>query len=169
MHKILYLLQVFWIAISNPFRKTYTANVCRHRTKKIGKVVAHGESHIMSMPLSENGNPDYCLDCIAKMSIKCAWCENPIHVGDPVTLYIPNESFKVPEHAVRHDKDERCLVGCLGWNCADSGADRQGFWIPPGKVARVPSPIEVLMSDGGGGRAVIIGDLSNPNDLGKVI
>jgi hypothetical protein len=121
------------------------------------------------MPLSENGNPDYCLDCIAKMSIKCAWCENSIHVGDPVTLFIPKESYKVPEHAVRYDKDERLLIGCLGWNCAGSGIDRQGFWMPPGRVERIPSPIEILLSGESKGKAIIVNDLSNPNDLGKIV
>jgi hypothetical protein len=142
--------------------------------QKTGKITSHGESRTMSMPLSENGNPDYCLECIAKMSIRCAWCESSIHIGDPVTLYIPQESYQVPGHAVRYDKDERRFVGCLGWNCACSGADRQGFWIPPGKVYRVPSPIEMhmlemLMSSGNDDKAVVVRDLSDPSDLGKVI
>lgn len=169
MPKILYRLRVLWLAISYSSRKTYTANDCGHCTKKTGKVTSHGESHVVSMPLSENGNPDYCLDCIAKMSIQCAWCENSIHIGDPVTLYIPNESFKIPKHAVRYDEDPECLVGCLGWNCASSGADRQGFWMPPGRVARVLSPIEMLMSSKNGGEVIIVTDLSDPNNLGKVI
>ncbi len=169
MHKIVYCLRVLWLALSHPFRKTYTANVCGHNTKKAGKITSHGQSRTVSMPLSENGMPDYCFDCIAKMSIRCAWCENSIHVGDPVTLYTPQEPFEVPEYAVRYSKDDRCLVGCLGWNCAETGADRQGFWMPPGTVARVPSPIEMLMSVGSEGRVVIVGDLSDPNDLGKVV
>lgn len=164
-----YRLRVFLLTISRLFCKTYTANICKHRTKKTGEIVYDDGSCTLSMPLSENGNPDYCLDCITKMSIKCAWCENSIHIGDPVTLYIPQESFKIPEHAVRYDKDERCLVGCLGWDCAQTGADRQGFWMPPGKVTRVPSLIEMLMSSENQGKAVIIRNLSNPSDLGKVI
>lgn len=166
MYKILCHLQAFWLAISHPFRKTYATNVCGHSTKKTGKVMAHGESLVMSMTFSENSTPDCCLNCIAKMSIRCAWCGNPIHVGDPVTLYTPKKSFKAPEHAVRYDS---CLVGCLGWNCADSGADRQRFWIPPGKVARVPSPIEILMSKGDEGNMAVFKDLSNPKDFGRVI
>lgn len=169
MHTILYYLQVCWLAVSHPFRKTYAANVCGHRTKKTGKVTSRGESYAISMPLSKNGSPDYCLDCIAKMSIGCAWCERSIHIGDPVTLYMPRETFKVPEHAVRYDEDDRFLVGCLGWECAETGADHQGFWMPPGKVARVPSPIETLMLGGDDSKAVIVGDLSDPKHLGKVI
>ncbi len=169
MHKIVYRLHVLWLAVTYPFRKTYTTNMCGHLTKRSGKITSHGESYIMTMPLSENGNPGYCLDCLAKMSIRCAWCENSIHIGDPVTLYISRGSNKVPEHAVRYDRDERCYVGCLGWGCAETGADRQGFWMPPGKVARIPSPMEMLMSSGSNGKAVIVGDLSNPHDLGKVI
>ncbi|MFN3188569.1 MAG: hypothetical protein ACK42D_03465 [Candidatus Paceibacteria bacterium] len=161
-------LLALWLAVSYPFRKTYTANVCTHRTKSIGRVQAHGERYAIAMPLTENGNPDYCLDCIADMSIICAWCENHIHVGDPVTLYIPQESYKVPEHAVRYDADERCLIGCLGWDCADTGADRQGFWLPPGKVVLAVSPFEMIMAGKSHGQPVVYGDLSDPNDLGKV-
>ncbi len=169
MHKIRFRLRVAWLAITYPFRKTYTASVCGHRTKKVGKITSRGESRTMSMPLSENKKPEYCLACIAKMSIRCAWCENSIHIGHPVTLYIPDESYQVPEGAVRYDEDEQCLVGCLGWNCAVSGADRQGFWMPPGKVLRVPSPIEMLMANGMKGKGVIVGNLSDPNDLGTVV
>lgn len=169
MQKILYYLWVMWLTVSIPIRKTYTATTCGHQTKKTGKISPDSESSIMSMPLSKNGNPDYCLDCLGKMSIKCAWCKNPIHIGDPVTLYIPEESFEIPKHAVKYHEDERCLVGCLGWDCASSGADRQGFWVPPGKVERVPSPMGLLMSDGNSGRAIIVDDLSNPSDLGRLI
>ena len=169
VHKIYYYLRLFWLSISWPFRKTYTANICGHHTKKTGKVVSHGVSHQIGMPLANNGNPDYCLKCIGEMSIKCAWCKSPINIGDPVTLYIPNESSGVPSYAVRYDKDPRCLVGCLGWNCASTGGDRQGFWVPPGKVKRVPSPIEMLMEGGSETKAVVIGDLSDPSDLGQVI
>ena len=37
------------------------------------------------------------------------------------------------------------LVGCLRWECASTGADRMGFWVPPGIVHRVPSAIEMCM------------------------
>lgn len=169
MNKKFYRLLVLRLFISYPFRKTYTANICGHHTKRIGEVTSRGESRILSMPISQNGSPDYCLDCIAKMSIKCAWCDNTIHVGNPVTLYIPKESYKVPKDAVRYDKDRRRFVGCLGWNCAETGADRSGFWIPPGKVERVPSPLEMLMEKGPLCQGVIVSDLSDQSDLGKVI
>lgn len=164
---MLYYLKLCWLAMSHPFRETYVANICGHKTKKKGRIVSLGEGHIMDMPLSENGNPDHCLECIAAMSIKCAWCSGPIHIGSPVTLYVPKESFEVPDHAVRFQDDPQCLVGCLGWDCAGSGMDRAGFWYPPGKVYRVPTPMEMALASGG--RAVIVHDLGNPADIGKVI
>ena len=169
MRKILHRFQDLLFTFSNPLKKTYVANVCGHKTKKTGLVLSKNGRHTMSMPISENGNPDYCIDCISKMTIRCAWCGDSIHIGDPVTLYVPNEIYKIPEYAVKYKEDERCFVGCLGWDCASSGADRQGFWMPPGKVSRVPSPIEMLLSGKNIGRAVIIGDLSDPSDIGKVI
>lgn len=169
MHKMLYHLWSLWLILSHPFRRTYTANVCGHRTKRAGKTASYGQESLNSMALSENGKPDYCLECLAKMAIRCAWCGKPICIGEPVTLYAPKETFRVPKHAVRYDRDERYLVGCLGWNCAATGADRQGFWVPPGKVARVLSPIEMLMLGGNGDGMVIVNDLSDPNDLGEIV
>ncbi len=178
MQKISYHLKVLWLTVSYLFQKNYIANVCGHQTKQEGVVTSQGESYILKMPLADNNHPDYCLDCISKMSVRCAWCEKPINIGHPVTLYLapsPKEGFKIPEGAVRYfennDEGTECLVGCLRFECAVSGADRQGFWIPPGKVARVPSPIELLLSQGNQDKTkmVIVSDLSDPNDLGKFV
>ncbi len=159
-------LKVGAVILSHPFRKTYTANICGHPTKKTGRITPFSETLTMSMPLVENGNPDYCLDCISKMSIHCAWCAHPIYIGKPVTLYAPQEHFLLPEHAVRYRDDPRCFVGCLRRDCSDGGIDRAGFWMPPGKVHRVPSPLEmVLMS----GKTVITNDLGDPNNLGEIV
>lgn len=173
MHTIIYYLSTFWLVITNPFRRTYTSNVCKHRTKRAGSIVSGGHRLLTSMPLAANGSPDYCLDCIAGMSIKCAWCDNPISIGDPVTLYVAGESCKIPEHAVRLKEDPRRLVGCLGFDCAETGADRQGFWVPPGRVEQMDSPIDVLFkmfeSGDDSEHIVIVDDLSNSADTGKVV
>jgi hypothetical protein len=171
MNSLLFYLQLFWAAITKPVKKTYKANVCSHETNKSGRISSLGRISLMKMPLSENGNPDYCLECIGKMAIECAWCKEPISIGDPVTLYIANEenASELSEHAVRYAEDPQCVVGCLRWNCGQSGIDRQGFWMPPGQVERIPSPLEMMMTPGNEGKAVIIGDLSDPNDKGKLI
>ena len=188
MHSVMYRLQVLWLNATRQLRKTYIANACGHQTKKTGEVRANGARYILSLPLWKNGNPDYCIDCIANMSIKCAWCSHPIRVGDPITLYSPGprmdfisseepsevqrvraqDDFVVPDHAVVYCDDPLMLVGCLRWDCADSGMDRQGFWFAPGKVHRVLSPIEMLLAGGGDSRAVVVGDLSDPTNIGKV-
>jgi hypothetical protein len=135
----------------NPFRR-YTA-LCGHRTKLTGRVSAFGRSITTRMPKPQNGEVKYCLDCIGSMAIRCAWCADPIFIGDPVTLYISRKpSFEIPEHAVIHETEPLQLVGCLGWNCADTGADRAGFWMPgedgKGKVQRVPTAYERMMGSG---------------------
>lgn len=90
------------------------------------------------------------------MAIRCAWCGNRIFIGDPITLYTPltqeltqNNDFQVPENAVVYSKDPLQLVGCLGWNCAESGADRAGFWVPgengKGRVQRVQTAYEAIL------------------------
>lgn len=132
----------------SPFR--YTAVKCGHITKRTGLVSVFGETATVKMPLNKDGSLDYCLKCIGKMGIRCAWCGHPIFIGDAVTLYTPHSDFQVPAYAVVFKNDPLQLVGCIRWNCAESGVDRAGFWIPDengkGKVLRVRSPIEAMMN-----------------------
>ncbi len=67
----LFWLRKVFLNVSRCFRKTYTANVCSHKTKQ-QDIMQHGDGRntIMEMPLADNGNPDYCVECIGKL--KCA-------------------------------------------------------------------------------------------------
>lgn len=174
LQKLQYRLELIWLVFSEDFRKTYTANICKHSTKLKGRILSTEDDFVMGMPFSTDGNPDYCLECIGKMSIQCTWCGKRIRIGKPVTLCAPRDeaTFKAPPYAVRYHEDEKHFVGCLRWECADSGIDRAGFWMPPGLVIRVPSPIETFLAGNLGGDnegVLIIEDLSNPNDLGKIV
>lgn len=120
----------------------------------------------VNMPLSENGSPDYCVCCINKMAIRCAWCGESINIGDPVTLCSPvHESFKVPDYAVKYGEGNQ-LVGCLRWGCGEAMC-RSGFWMPPGIVERVPSPLELCLS-GPTGSMVFVSNIADPKDIGTV-
>lgn len=135
---------------------------CGHETEIKGGVSAFGESGTFTIPKNDDGTFDYCLDCIRKMTIRCAWCGKPIFIGQPVTLYTPaDENFQIPEHAVIYKENPLRLVGCLRWNCAQTGADRAGFWIPPGKVYRTLSPIEqcLVSAEEEKQEVIIVGDL----------
>jgi len=113
----------------------------------------------MRMPLANNGHPDYCLKCIGKMSIRCVWCGRTILIGSPITLLTPLESFNVPDYAVKYGEGKiSAYVGCLGWDCADTGADLAGYWMPPGVVTRVQSPSEIVLQTG---KLVMVGDTRN--------
>lgn len=135
------------------FGKRYTAKKCGHRTRRSGRYAAFGEYRSRRFPLNDSGTMDWCLECMGKMTIRCGWCGDPIFVCDPITLYVPKDPTKMPEYAVRYEENGHVhVVGCLGWGCADSGADRKGFWMPgedgKGRVARVPSPIEIMFATG---------------------
>lgn len=155
--RVLYAVQELLIALSNPFRKSHIANICGHLTRQKGLINDGRNTISMRMPLAKNGHPEYCLDCIGKMTIRCAWCGEPIIIGSPITLYTPKQSFVVPDYAVRYG-EEGALVGCLRWACAVSGADLCGYWMPPGEVERVLSPIELCLQSG---QAVVVGDTHN--------
>ncbi len=135
----------------------YTATKCGHRTKLAGQVSAFGQTITTKMSMNKSGSVDYCLDCIAKMAIQCAFCGDPIFIGDPITLYTPRDGFQIPDHAVVYREEPLQLVGCLGSNCADTGADRAGFWLPgengKGRVQRVKAAYEGIL-----GAKVPVGD-----------
>lgn len=108
--------------------------------------------------VNTNGQILCCDKCFIRMAIPCAWCGLPITLGDPITLYKPKEGYTPPTGVVTH---EEALVGCLRWECAYSGADRAGFWVPDeknekGRVMRVPSPLEIIQKLFGGGMPMIL-------------
>lgn len=135
-----------WICIKLFFGFKIIAD-CGHKTKKDDNVCVRDKQIKVSLRIQENGRMIFCHKCFEKMIIFCAWCGSPIFIGDPITLYSPKDDFKIPSHAKIYEGDGVLkLVGCFGWDCAVTGADRAGFWIPPGKVKRVPSPIEIAMA-----------------------
>ncbi|MFA6077976.1 MAG: hypothetical protein WC724_03065 [Candidatus Paceibacterota bacterium] len=154
--------------------RRYMATICGHHTKRTGKVSAFGHTITTKMPINEEGSVDYCLDCIAKMAIRCAWCGNPIFIGKPITLYTPvSADFKIPEYAVVYEREPSLqLVGCLRWDCAETGADRAGFWVPgedgKGRVERVPTVYEMIFAMKGSSMLLVndtgdIAEARNPN------
>lgn len=171
-----------WLKKMPSLPPTLTATICGHQTHLKGPVTALGESITTTMPRNEDGSTDYCLDCIGKMAIRCAWCGGTIFIGDPVTLYTPRSAesfrksdettfvsapgvdFQIPNHAVVFNTSPLQLVGCLRMSCAGSGADRAGFWVPRpdnvGGVQRVQTAFEQILANGG--NAVIIGDVNDP-------
>lgn len=60
-------------------------------------------------------------------------------------------------------------MGCLRWDCAKTGADRAGFWHPPGKVFRVTTPLEMCLQNlqNGGDGVVVIENLNDFEEATK--
>jgi len=174
MKKLSHYMEFVWQVLSRPFRRTYVATKCGHKTKLEGWVEALGASGTMfAGSLTKGGvGPEYCLECLAQMSIRCAWCKSPICIGQPITLYsLKERSYTLPPEGVIEfkDGDRVCYVGCLRWNCAGSGADRAGFWVSPGEVRRVPTVYEAILAGGQGDRPFIVEDLGDPDDLGRFV
>lgn len=129
-------------------------------TKKRDKIKVLGETCTTVIPFKEQ--PEYCHKCLSEMVIRCAWCGDPIFIGDAITLYSPTKKdYEFPSHAVFYDKEKKIVVGCLGWNCDRTGGDRAGFWFPPSKVHRVPTAWKTLCQNPDA-KAIITSDLSDP-------
>ena len=112
------------------FGKYYIASKCGHETKSMAKVNIFGKE--FTIIVHNPKKAEYCSSCLAKMSIRCAWCGEFILVDDPITLYTPvKKTFQIPDYAVKYSENPLQLVGCLGWKCAESGIDRAGFWVGP--------------------------------------
>jgi len=130
------------MVISNFFRDlfkiTYVAS-CGHKCIISDELTAFGQTIIYTLPI-KGGKIEYCHKCLGKMTIRCAWCGNPIFIGDFITLYRPTrkKDFVIPSWAVIYDnKKEQQLVGCQRKGCVDSNTDYCGHWLPPGKVKAV--------------------------------
>lgn len=144
---------------------------CGHKTQQKGEVHAFGQMTVTKMPVNEKGSFDYCLDCIGTMAIRCAWCGKAIFIGDPITLYDQPADFVMPEYAVTYGDSPKCLVGCLRHDCADTGSDRAGYWLPnqngEGSVHRVETIYDVI-DDLGEGTVVVLDNVSDITEPARV-
>lgn len=138
------------------FRVRVLARRCGHQSPLNGTVSAYGEFTEMRMPFNNQGTIDWCLDCIGKMTIKCASCGKPIWIGSPIALIVLDDQDEIPPYAVPH---EGGFVVCLRIDCGEP-CMRSGFWLPSvnghGYVFRVPSPIELCL---GGQSSVVVSDI----------
>ena len=143
----MYWLKLKWCWIKSLwykfFGQSYYAKICGHTAKLFTRVKVLEEGAYLTL----KPGFDYCPDCLSKMAIRCAWCGRSIVAGEPITLYSPSDKNSViPAWAVVYSKKPLRLVGCMRFDCADSGIDRSGFWVEPGKVYRVASPMEQCLA-----------------------
>lgn len=134
------------------------ATKCGHLTwrKSCHEVTPFGDSEIIRPLQRRDGTVEYCTACVAAMAIRCAWCRRFIYPPMPITLYTPKWSsdFPIPAGAVVYDTKPLQVVGCGRIDCADTGADYAGFWVPNenghGHVRRFRSLLEEAMQTGQG-------------------
>lgn len=107
------LFQPLAMPIINLFRPTLVARICNHETKKEGIVYVGKKPLSLSLHVDEDGQTPYCLDCLRKMSIRCAVCGDMIHIGEPVLVYDRASFEYLPAYAVAYRHDEQYVLGCL--------------------------------------------------------
>lgn len=141
-----------WIQIGCSWR--YTATHSGNRCRRRGFLRAAGEKRFCTLPLV-NGTIPYTHRDIEQMTILCAWCAQPIFVGDLVTLYSPGEpDYLAPEGTVIYSLSPLRMIGCTRCDCVDTGADYAGQWVPDdekvgkGRVGLMPSPYLALGGPG---------------------
>lgn len=148
--------------------RTYRTTECGHKTKALGTWNAHGEERLIDLNV-ESGSTPYCHNCIEKMTIQCAWCGLPIFVADPISLsFCTDPDWAQPDYAVEHATGNRMsLVGCMRWDCADSGLSFAGHWATPGKVQKAVTPIMLAMqaAEAGVETPIIFNDISDPEQV----
>ena len=135
---------------------------CGHGTYLRGTIGPEDDRREITLTLESDNRPEVCLDCIEKAIIRCAWCGDTIWPNDPITLYAAmNKEFVPKEGSRKYDDDgsSAVYVGCLGWDCAKTGADRAGFWRIPVQVERHQTPLEQCAASN---EMVIVPDHSKP-------
>jgi len=156
-------LRRLWMNLQHIFYFIFGRNhkcQCGHKAKWKTKLTVNGECGVYTLKKSKEN----CPTCWANAAIKCAWCGGNICCGEPITLYTPKENSEIPSHAVVYKQTPHIqLVGCLRWDCAEGGIDRTGFWVMPGKVKRVASPMEILLG-GEHDNILIVNDLHDQNE-----
>ncbi len=73
------------------------------------------------------------LERLRTFTIRCAACGHIILPGDGVALY-DTELNKMKYASVAHRIDERTVLGCMRWDCCESGAFFGGNWSEQGFV-----------------------------------
>lgn len=137
---------------------------CGHKTRLYDKITVigkDGKTEKIGME-STSLKPIYCHDCFQKMAIRCAWCGEYILPNEPITLHKPKKDFEIPEYAVVYKENPKLLVGCLSYGCANTGADRAGFWIVPGKVQLTQSIFQQAFDSPG--EVFVISDIRDINE-----
>lgn len=111
------------------------ATKCGHRTYMSGSVMVFGKHVAFRLPVKD-GQTDYCLRCIGKMSIRCAWHGEPIVIGDAVTLRQPIAGRTLVDTGGCKSDEAGRYLGCLKCGCLRS--DGKGLWVLPGRAQILP-------------------------------
>ena len=100
------------------------------------------EHSFINLSRNADGSVDWCLDCVAQMTIRCGlpMCERPIFVGHPVIAYCITREMELSPHATVVGVNPRFVLGCTYLECARSGRGRTGYWVtgPGGKGRYTP-------------------------------
>ncbi len=107
----------------------FKATKCGHFTKNKGFVSAFGETITTKMPVQSDGSYEWCLSCIEKMAIKCAWCNKGIMIGDIVTVSAIDSHPHLHKNLVFVKEETEALLGCLRESCG-LASEAGGRWIP---------------------------------------
>ncbi len=124
--------------IVRPVTHTFVGSCCGHavtlaedsRGALTGMLTAFGKSRKTAVPRTGEGKVHYCLDCLSKMSIRCATCGDVIFVGDTISTgeVVGKPAF---DNIVRDPKYPEYYIGCASNRACCPDIDYlAGHWMP---------------------------------------
>lgn len=130
--KVLTLLGNVWEALFDPKVK---ATVCGHLTRETDKLAAFGKVKEFRLPIKKGKTP-YCHKCLSKMAIRCAYCGNPIHIGDMVIIGPAVDQGNMFDQYTAFYKGSKIYVVCTDRaSCVEvAGIAEAGIWVAPGRI-----------------------------------
>ncbi len=116
-----------------------------------------------------NGNvPDKCGQCCVEwfrsITCRCALCGLVILPGDAVALYRPSRKFKKE----RVTEVKSGVLGCMRWDCCESGAFFAGHWTGEGFKSAFGDGMTAVEKCFATGQ-VVVSDMSEMSDAAAEI
>lgn len=106
------IIAVVTTFVIKPFRHTFIAKGCGHKTQKVVNVSVSGIVSSVNTILREDTAPSYCPACLREKSIRCSACGGVIRIRDEISFMLEENLFPLPPFAVNFRKYGNHVIVC---------------------------------------------------------